>query len=122
MTDYNDNARDYFTVPAWIEDSLTLGDIPEISTHGCASGVYMPAVTYYDARRTMWQYGDEITDFISGHGDISCAEIMQNAEAAHDYSLMCAALVSYAVELWCHMHSDEAQELLAGDDSDDNED
>lgn len=122
MADYNDNARNHFTVPAWIEDLLTLGDIPEISTHGCASGVYMPAVEYYSAKRTMWQYGDEITDFISEHADISCAEILQNAEAEHDYSHMCCALVSFAVELWCHIHSDEALERLAGDDSEENED
>lgn len=118
MANYNDNARNFFDAPEWIEDSLTLGDIPEISTHGCASGVYMPAVTYYEARRTMWQCGDDITDFIGEHADIGCAEILQNASADTDYSSMCCALVSYAVELWCHMNCEEAQQKLAAEDSD----
>ena len=107
--------------PAWIDSGITLGDIIAIADHGCASGAYMPAVTYYEAKRTIGMWGDEITDYIGGEGCYSCSEILQNASAEESYSRMCCALLSFAVELWCHRHYDEAQSLLDGDEDEDRE-
>ena len=50
--------------PAWITEPLTPYDIAAIYQGGCASGAYMPAVTYNQAIETMGEYGDDVLDFI----------------------------------------------------------
>jgi hypothetical protein len=52
-------------VPAWIDQDLTIYDVDAITQGGCASGAYMPAVTYQTARDTMNTHGDDILDYIS---------------------------------------------------------
>jgi len=37
-----------YNQPAWIVNELTPYDLAAINQGGCASGAYMPAVTYYD--------------------------------------------------------------------------
>lgn len=36
-------------VPRWIDQDISPNDIAAICQGGCASGAYMPAVTYYQA-------------------------------------------------------------------------
>lgn len=110
---YDNEAIDHgIDAPGWIDANITLGDIVSIANHGCASYAYMPAVTYYEAKRIMGMWGDEVTDYISENSDLSCAEILQNAGAEESYSLMCCTLLSFAVELWCWSHYDEAEKIL----------
>ena len=44
-------------VPAWIKDGITNYDVASINEGGCASGAYMPAVTYHEALETMNEHG-----------------------------------------------------------------
>lgn len=51
-------------VPAWIEQDITCADVAAIVQGGCASGAYMPAVTYHTARETMGEHGDDVLQYI----------------------------------------------------------
>ena len=53
-------------VPRWIEQDISPSDVAAIVQGGCASGAYMPAVTYYDATQTMNEHGDDILQYIHG--------------------------------------------------------
>ena len=82
-------------IPAWIEQDITGFDVRCIAQGGCASGAYMPAVTYYTAKQTMAQHGDDIVDFIVERLGL------QGLDAEADsFGGMCCHLVSTAVELW----------------------
>ena len=47
-------------VPGWIDQDISPQNIAAIVQGGCASGAYMPAVTYHQALETMSEYGDDI--------------------------------------------------------------
>jgi len=51
-------------VPQWIDQDISPSQIEAIYEGGCASGAYMPAVTYYTARQTMGEYGDEVLQYL----------------------------------------------------------
>lgn len=51
-------------VPGWIERDIEASTIAAICHGGCASGAYMPAVTYSQALRTMGEHGDEVLKYI----------------------------------------------------------
>ena len=55
---------DFVAIPEWIEQDLCTTQLAAILQGGCASGAYMPAVTYYDARKTMDRYGDDVLAFL----------------------------------------------------------
>lgn len=52
------------TQPAWITQPLSPCDVAAINQGGCASGAYMPAVTYHQARDTMNEHGDDVLQYI----------------------------------------------------------
>lgn len=82
--------------PDWIEDDLTGEDIEAIQYGGCASGAYMPAVTYHEAAKTMNSHGNEVLEFVENYRFDDCFKlpfgISWDAIAVHFLSL--------AVELW----------------------
>ena len=82
-------------VPAWISPDIDLYQTIMIARHGCASGVYMPAVTYHEARATMAEHGDEILDYLEQR---DCHQIDTTGKS---WSCINVELVSRAVELWC---------------------
>ena len=53
------------TVPLWIDSDITWQTIASIHQGGCASGAYMPAVTYWQAIQTMSQHGDDVLEYIT---------------------------------------------------------
>ena len=53
-----------FNQPIWLDYALSPADVAAIIQGGCASGAYMPAVTYHKALATMDMHGDEIFDFL----------------------------------------------------------
>ena len=84
-----------FEIPAWIEQDITVCDVRAICQGGCASGAYMPAVVYFDAKQTMAEHGEEVFDFI----------VDRLGESALDndctsFGMKCCAWMSSAVELW----------------------
>jgi len=84
--------------PDWIAYELSPMDIASICQGGCASGSYMPAVTYHKAIATMGQHGDEILDYIERvYGEIP-NPLDQYEEVS--WSGMACFYLSTAVELW----------------------
>lgn len=101
------------TIPTWIDAECLPTDCPMIpcdscgSTEmlqwcqdlmygGCASGQYMPAVTYHLAKATMADHGDDVLDYIEdrlGGADLASPQGMS-------WGAYCCYLVSIAVELW----------------------
>jgi len=94
-------------VPRWIEQDITPYDVAAILQGGCASGAYMPAVTYYDAANTMSEYGDTVMDFIEDA--LGCLEW---PECDTSWSGLACHFLSVAVELWCSGVEDEIIEAL----------
>ena len=102
-------------VPPWIEQDITPYDVAAICQGGCASGAYMPAVTYYQAIRTMGEHGDNILDYIrDGVGEIMWPSLDES------WGSMACYFVSLAVELWAMNVEDEISDALNALD-DDNE-
>lgn len=84
-----------FEIPAWIEQDITVCTVRAICQGGCVSGAYMPAVTYFDAKHTMAEHGEEIFDFITDHlGDSGLDNDCTS------FGMKCCAWMSCAVELW----------------------
>jgi hypothetical protein len=81
-------------VPVWICPNIDLCQTIMIAQHGCASGVYMPAVTYHEARATMAEHGDEILEYLEQH---DCHQIDTTGLS---WGGICVQFVSRAVELW----------------------
>lgn len=82
-------------IPAWIDQDICPSTITSIYQGGCASGAYMPAVTYYQALRTMADHGDDVLQYIQD----SIGELPHPA-ADESWSGMACFFLSYAVELW----------------------
>jgi hypothetical protein len=95
-------------VPAWIKQDITGADVAAICQGGCASGAYMPAVTYHSALTTMGEHGDDVLQFIED----SMGELPTPPEGVSWSGLACHYL-STAVELWASSVEDEAEQELA---------
>lgn len=82
-------------VPAWVDADICASTIASIVHGGCASGAYMPAVTYYRALRTMSDHGDDVLQYIN--------DVMGELPApsrSESWSGMACFYLSYAIELW----------------------
>ena len=86
---------DTFTVPKWIEQDITPSTVAAILQGGCDSGAYMPAVTYYQAEKTMSEHGDDIFEYIEDFLD----EIPRPS-APISWSGLAVVYLSTAVEQW----------------------
>lgn len=89
------------TQPDWIDYELDQYDIESINQDGCASGAYMPAVTYYQAKLTMGEYGDDVLEYIEER----YGELPQPSEG-ESWSGLVVFYLSIAVELWCFQFED----------------
>jgi hypothetical protein len=94
-------------VPEWIEQDISPSDVAAILQGGCESGAYMPAVTYYQAAKTMAEHGDAVMDFIQD----SLGEL-PTAPQDTSWSGMAVFYLSYAVEIWASNISDELETVL----------
>jgi len=80
--------------PAWVEP-VEYYDIASIQQGGCASGAYMPAVTYYQSRQTMSEHGDDVLQYIEDQiGELP------PVPTGESWSGIACFYLSYAVELW----------------------
>ncbi len=93
-------------LPSWIKPGIEPCDIDNIIQGGCASGAYMPAVTYYQAVQTMGEHGDAVLEFIEDH----YGEIPQ-PPASTSWSGIAVHYLSFAVELWASMAESEIEGL-----------
>lgn len=81
--------------PKFIVEDLDNDDIKAISVGGCASGAYMPAVTYHQALVTMSEHGDDVFDFIE-----ECLGEVPFPKEAESWSGLAVFYLSLAVELY----------------------
>ena len=82
-------------VPAWIDQEISLPTIAAIIQGGCASGSYMPAVTYYQASQTMGEHGDDVLEYIeNAYGELPAVP------TGESWSGIAVFYLSAAVELW----------------------
>lgn len=86
---------DTIEVPAWIEQDITWSTVAAIVQGGCASGAYMPAVTYYEAAKTMAEHGDEVLEYLN---DVTGE--LPSPPADESWSGMACHFLSTAVEWW----------------------
>ena len=101
---------DSITVPAWIDQEITPATIAAIIQGGCASGAYMPSVTYYQALKTMNEYGDA-EDGVLDYLESSLGYIP--TDPVESWGSMACQLVSQAVELWAMSIEQELLDLTS---------
>jgi hypothetical protein len=89
-------------VPSWIDQDISPYDVAAICQGGCASGAYMPAVTYHTARETMNEHGDNVLQYIED----SYGELPQ-PPADTSWDGRACFFMSVAVELWASMAESE---------------
>jgi hypothetical protein len=89
--------------PAFIIQDVTPYDIAAINQGGCASGAYMPAVTYHIALETMGDHSLDILVYIEeALGEVPAPP------TDGSWGGMAVFYVSLAVELWCSANEDLA--------------
>ena len=93
---------DFLEVPPWIDDEITAGTIAAIIQGGCASGAYMPAVTYWQALETMSEHGDDVLDCINDWTGI--LPQLGPDESWHGFA---CTVLSTGVEMWSYGIEDE---------------
>ena len=82
-------------IPEWIEQDITPYDIAAITQGGCASGAYMPAVTYYHAAKVMAEHGDAVLEYIEQYtGELP------TPPKGKSWSGIAVFYLSQAVEIW----------------------
>ena len=111
LWDIEERAAEYTDVPAWIDQDITGQDVAAIVQGGCASGAYMPAVTYHTAAQTMADYGDDVLQFIEDY-----AGELPQAPTGSSWSGIAVFYLSVAVEYWASMAADSIAEKLDLDD------
>lgn len=82
-------------VPAWISEDITCYTVAAIKQGGCASGAYMPAVTYHKAAETMAEHGDDVLQYIEDTYDEIPAP-----RPGESWSGLAVFYLSLAVETW----------------------
>lgn len=92
-------------VPSWIESDITFADVAAICEGGCASGSYMPAVTYHEASATMADHGDDVLEYLDGEG-------VQVSTTGESWSGIAVAFLSAAVESWAMTVQDQVEDDL----------
>jgi len=107
LWNYDEEIADLVDVPAFIEQNIFAADVAAIIQGGCASGAYMPAVTYYDAKQTMNEHGDDVLQFIEdAYGELP------QPPAGQSWSGLAVFYLSCAVELWAHGIEDELTDAI----------
>ena len=90
----NDKTRE-FNQPDWLEYPLSPYDVAAINQGGCASGAYMPAVTYHKAVETMSEYGNDVLEYIEdNYGEVP------QPKAGESWAGLAVYYLSIAVELF----------------------
>jgi hypothetical protein len=98
----NEHEVSRFTdVPDWVEQDIDTTQLAAILEGGCASGAYMPAVTYHKANQTMSAHGDDVLQFIQdNYGELP------KIRDDESWSGIAVHFLSCAVELWAMQAAD----------------
>ena len=108
-------------IPDWIDDDIDTAQIEGIVMGGCASGAYMPAVTYHTALQTMNEYGDGTYGVMSYLEDVFGGDIPPYPDTPPDWSSLACHYLSLAVEAWANDVYYELEGRGAFDDSETDE-
>jgi hypothetical protein len=86
------------SIPAWIDQEIGVSTVASIVQGGCDSGAYMPAVTYWQAKETMGNFGDAVLSYIES----ITGELPSPFDKYESVSWggMAVFYLSDAVELW----------------------
>lgn len=98
-------------VPRWIDQDISPNDVAAILQGGCASGAYMPAVTYHQAIATMSEHGDAVLQYIQD----ALGELPKPSDD-ESWSGMACFYLSAAVELWASYAESEIERLWDGEE------
>lgn len=82
-------------VPAWIDQDITGSTVCAIRQGGCASGAYVPAVTYSTANDIMAKHGDEVLQYIE-----DCYDGLPDVPRGSSWCGLAVFYLSYAIECW----------------------
>lgn len=93
-------------IPAWIDQDISPYDVVGIYEGGCASGSYIPAVTYYTAMETMTEHGNDVFDYL----EEVFGEIPQIPKGT-SWCGVAMFFLSMAVELWVSLVYDDLVDL-----------
>lgn len=97
LWDIEKPVKDYIEVPDWIEQDISVNDIPAIVQGGCTSGAYMPACVYAEAMDTMRHHGDEVFEFLENTlGELPAVP----EDDRRSWSSMACHYMTSAVDLW----------------------
>jgi hypothetical protein len=104
-----DDLRDFVeqvnNQPEWILAMGGVNDICELRAiieGGCASGAYMPAVTYCTANKVMAQYGDDVLEYLDQTG----VDDFYLNTGSDSWSGFAVKVLSTAVEMWALQFDD----------------
>ena len=100
-------------VPRWIEQDIDCGMVASVLRGGCASDAYMPAVTYWQALKTMEEHEDAVLDYLE---DCGYEELWNIPECNRSWAGIAVYFVSMAVESWCSSMEEEVIERLEGEE------
>ncbi len=104
-TSINDITNGDFDIPSWIEQDISPSDVAAICQGGCASGAYMPAVTYHQALKTMQDHGDDVLQYIEdAMGELPSV-------TGQSWGQMACTYLSCAVEIWASNAESQLEEL-----------
>ena len=98
--------------PDFIESMGAVEDVAEliaIYEGGCHSGAYMPAVTYFTAKKTFIEFEGVLCDYVDGYG------LALDLDKGDCFSNFCAKVCSAAVESWVNSFSDVIELLKQTD-------
>lgn len=109
---FNDESpvADSHHVPDWINESIAWYDVAAIQQGGCASGAYMPAVTYYQAAKVMSDHGNDVLEYI-----VTTIGELPPVPSDTSWSAIAVLFLSAAVELWANEVAEAYAEDIAAD-------
>tara|TARA_R100001086_G_scaffold235182_1_gene157986 strand:+ start:256 stop:621 length:366 start_codon:yes stop_codon:yes gene_type:complete len=103
---------DEITIPRWIDQDISPSTVAAILQGGCASGAYMPAVTYSTALETMHRHGDSHDGVLQYLEDFSELPTPDAIGGQVSWSGLACLYVSCAVELWASNIEDDLRQQL----------
>lgn len=109
LYDHETPCAHYVEVPMWIAQDISCYDLAAILQGGCASGAYMPAVTYHKALQTMSDHGDDVLAYLESLGELPRVDGLSWAGMASHY-------LSCAVELWASSVEEVIREAIEAEE------
>lgn len=89
------NAQIKELAPAWCGDIDTWEEVQAIQRGGCASGAYMPAVTYRTAVERMTEHDSAVMNYLDDMG-VDLGSVNEHPS----FAAIAVRLLSTAVECW----------------------